>query len=116
MLPKRAEHGTIEQLHATRRSSHRVQGTILTHTGYRAPRPVRFRKDHPMQRTTHRGTRGRVALAVTAMASATALLAACSSPAADAGDDADYTPPASDLEASLTYAFWDASQQAAIEA
>jgi multiple sugar transport system substrate-binding protein len=71
---------------------------------------------HPMQRTTHRGARGRVALAVTAAASAATLLAACSGPAGETGGDADYEPPASDLTAELTYAFWDASQQPAIEA
>jgi len=66
-----------------------------------------------MQRMT---TRGRAALALTATVSAAALLAACSGPSGDTGGDADYTPPASDLKAELTYAFWDASQQPAIEA
>jgi len=70
-----------------------------------------------MQRTTHRGARGRIALAVTATASAAALLAACSNPATEPGGDATgYEPPASDTTAELTYAFWDATQQEAIEA
>jgi len=44
-----------------------------------------------------------------------ALVAGCST-GPSATPSADYTPPASDLTAEITYAFWDATQQEAIEA
>lgn len=64
--------------------------------------------------TTSSGRRRVLGLA--AAVGVTALLAACGSSPAGGADDEGYEPPASDLTAELTYSFWDASQQPAIEA
>jgi multiple sugar transport system substrate-binding protein len=66
--------------------------------------------------TTSRGRRSRAVLTLTAAVGTAALLAACAAPAGEPGSSTDYEPPASDLSAELTYAFWDATQQPAIEA
>lgn len=70
-----------------------------------------------MNRTTPLTGRRRRALTVAAALSTVTLLASCSGGTGSAsGSDAGYEPPASDLTAELTYAFWDATQQPAIEA
>ncbi|TPW74650.1 ABC transporter substrate-binding protein [Schumannella soli] len=65
-----------------------------------------------------RSTRSALRLAITAAVSASvlALVAACSSGGGSGGGaDADYTPPAKDLSAKITYAYWDATQTKAIK-
>ncbi len=66
-----------------------------------------------MHDSTSRGRRA--ALGLGAAVGLTALLAGCAA-GPTGGADEDYTPPASDLAAEITYSFWDASQQPAIEA
>lgn len=57
-------------------------------------------------------------LSLTAIGAATVTLAACGSNNGGAGNEAaatDYTAPAKDLSATLTYAIWDASQKPAMQ-
>lgn len=71
-----------------------------------------------MYRSTQTIGGRRRGLALAALVGTAALLVSCSGGAAAPapGGDETYEPPASDLKAELTYAFWDATQQPAIEA
>lgn len=63
------------------------------------------------------GSVRRAMVGAAALVGVAALISACSTPADSDGSAGDsYSPPASDLSAELTYAFWDENQRAAIEA
>ena len=57
----------------------------------------------------------RAIIGATSLAAISLLVAGCSG-APGAGPSEAYTPPEKDLQAEITYAFWDATQQDAIQA
>ena len=69
-----------------------------------------------MHKTTSPGSARRALLGIAGAIGIASLIAGCAGGPAQPTGGADYTPPASDLAAEITYAFWDETQRAAIEA